>query len=200
MAVFIKHHYAAKIVRGLGYMGIHRQSGGSFSRGAFGTLAGAVVSHRKPALLLASMFGAAFLMASGSHAQSNGAAPVQPTDATTTVPKSAPDAARKGGPKGGGRDKEDVGRTDAPAPNAAVEERRRKGPKGDGAHGRTQTPAPDAQPAARKEGPKDDGSHGRTATTPNRGSNLLLIGVGGAAAVLAILLATSGDEAEPTSP
>lgn len=155
------------------------------------------------------------------------ASPVTTTDPATpaqtgtpVAPIDAPDAARRGGPKGGGRDKILVGRTEAPAPDSTpVEGRRKEGPKGDGESGRTEAPAPDTQPAVRrKEGPKGDGDHGRTATTPapdaqpaGRGAKPkgagshgrtattpLLIGALSAAAILALVV--SGGNDRPASP
>ena len=121
--------------------------------------------------------------------------PATPAQTGTPVaPIDAPDAARRGGPKGGGRDKILVGRTEAPAPDSTpVEGRRREGPKGDEGSGRTApTPAPDTQPTGRRKGPKGDVDHGRTATTP------LLIGALSAAAVLALVV--SGGNDRPASP
>ncbi len=132
------------------------------------------------------------------------AAPDTPADPATpaqtvspVAPIDAPDAARRGGPKGGGRDKEDTGRTETPAPNdAPADERRKEGPKGDSgsdAQGRVSTtPAPDTQPAGRGTKPKGAVDHGRTATTP------LIIGTLGTAAVLALVVSSGNDR--PASP
>ena len=149
----------------------------------------------KSALVIAPLAGAALFIATGTSAQtSGGATQPNPTTASTTVaPKPAPDAARRGGPKGGGRDKIDTGLTESPASNdtpvearrkgpkgdsgsdaqgrtsstpPTAEERRREGPKGDGGHGRTETPAPDTQPIGRRrEGPKGAGESGRAEAT-----------------------------------
>jgi hypothetical protein len=126
--------------------------------------------------------------------------PATPTQTATPVARiDAPDAARRGGPKGGGRDKEDVGRTEAPAPDAQPAARRKEGPKGDGssdaAGGRTETPTSDTQPAARRKGPKPRTSsdhQGRTSATP------LIIGALGAATALALVVSSGNDR--PASP
>jgi hypothetical protein len=166
----------------------------------------------KSAVVIAPLAGAALFLASGTQAQTSGntTPPAQAADTATVAPNSAPAAARRGGPKGGGRDKELVGITATPAPDTQPAARRKEGPKGAGssdAQGRTEaTPAPDSAPAeGRKKGPKGDVDHGRTespaTTTPNpsgerairknivpkatsaksRGSNLLLPVLGGAA-------------------
>jgi hypothetical protein len=93
--------------------------------------------------------------------------------ATPVAPIVAPDAARRGGPKGGGRDKEDTGRTEMPpSPETQPAGRPKEGPKGASGSdhdGQTEAPpAPDTQPAGRRrEGPKGAVDHGRTATTPD---------------------------------
>jgi hypothetical protein len=147
----------------------------------------------KSAVVIAPMAATALFLASGTQAQTSGSAPPPTTDATTVAPKPTPEAARhRGGPKGGGRDKEMTGRTAAPdtstdpatptqkgatvAPIDAPDAGRRKGPKGrsgSDAQGSTEVPAPDSAPAEerRREGPKGDGESGRTeaptTTTPN---------------------------------
>jgi hypothetical protein len=112
------------------------------------------------------------------------AAPKPTIDPATPVQTVTPEDARhRGGPKGGGRDKEMTGRTAAPdtsndpatptqattpiTPIDAPDAGRRKGPKGDSgsdAQGSTEVPAPDSAPAEerRREGPKGAGESGRT--------------------------------------
>jgi hypothetical protein len=124
----------------------------------------------KSALVIAPLAATALFLASGTQAQTSDstAQPNPPTASTTVAPIDAPDAARRGGPKGGGRDKELVGITAAPAVDVAPVEGRRKGPKGRSDSGRTEaSPAPDTRPAERrKEGPKGDVDHGRIEATP----------------------------------
>ena len=116
--------------------------------------------------------------------------------ATPVAPIVAPDAARRGGPKGGGRDKEDTGRTEAPAPDTQPTGRRKEGPKGAEGSGRMEaTPAPETQPNGRRKGPKGAGSsdhQGRTSATP------LIMGAVGAATLLALVV--SGGNDRPASP
>ena len=116
--------------------------------------------------------------------------------ATPVAPIDAPDAARTGRPRIKTKTAEDTGRAANPPtttdPVAQPTERRREGPKGDGESGRTETPAPDTQPAGRQKGPKRKAEHGRTSTAP------LIIGALGAAAVLAVVVSSGNDR--PVSP
>jgi hypothetical protein len=111
----------------------------------------------KSALVIAPLAGTALFIATGTSAQTSGSATPLTTDATTVAPKPTPEAARhRGGPKGGGRDKEMTGRTAGPATTPdPVTETQTAGP-----------PPTDAQPAARVAKPKRKAEHGRTATTP----------------------------------
>ncbi len=126
---------------------------------------------------------------------------------TTTAPVTAPiapiaspEAARTGRPKERDKTPMDTGRaanpTPAADPVAQPSERRRRGPKvrDDSVSDTSRTGRP-------KE--RDPTPHNRTgggsATSPSRGSNLLLPALGGAAAIAAIVAATSGND-RPTSP
>lgn len=139
-------------------------------------------SFWKSALVIAPLAGTALFIATGTSAQTSGSATPPTTDATTVAPKPTPEAARhRGGPKGGGRDKEMTGRTAAPdtstdpatptqkgatvAPIDAPDAARKEGPKGRSDSGRTEAaPEPDSAPVEerRREGPKGDGGSGRT--------------------------------------
>jgi hypothetical protein len=129
--------------------------------------------------------------------------PTEPTTSTPIAPIDAPDAARTGRPKE--RDKEISTRVAEPAPAtepvAQPTERRRKGPKErddpvldtSRTGGRPKERDDDARDTSRTGRPKerDDSPHNRT--------SLLLPALGGAAAIAAIIVATSGND-RPTSP
>jgi hypothetical protein len=118
-------------------------------------------------------------------------APVAPID--------APDAAQRKGPKI--KVKEISTRVGEPAPAtepvAQPTEKRRKGPKE-----RDDDVLDTSRTGGRPKERDDDVSTSTkrsSATTPSRGSNLLLPALGGAAAIAAIIVATSGND-RPASP
>lgn len=154
-------------------------------KGAMSPVTAATALLSKPLLATAPLVGIALFLASGTQAQTSGkaASPNQPAESTMIVPKPADDAARRGGPKGGGRDKiltnssaqpltntNPTNETKAVVPNEPPAEKRRKGPKGRPSSdndGSTVTPSPNDTPTAvRRKGPKGDGGSGRTETPP----------------------------------
>lgn len=118
---------------------------------------------------------------------------------TTTEPVAQPEAARTGRPKERDPTPTNDSVASPPAttePVAQPTERRRKGPKV------RDDPVRDTSRTGRPK-ERDDSVRTHTkrsrATTPSRGSNLLLPALGGAAAIAAIIVATSGND-RPASP
>jgi hypothetical protein len=145
----------------------------------------------------------------------NPSTPGVPAADVPIAPIDAPDAARTGRPK----EKEKEATNDSVASPAATTEpvappteRRRRGPKvrDDPVRDTSRTgrpkerdkPASDTSRTGRPKERDDDVSTSTkrsSATTPSRGSNLLLPALGGAAAIAAIIAATSGND-RPASP
>ena len=81
-------------------MAIQQENGRFTLKNAFGVLRESLVSHWKPMIVAAPLFGTALFFASGTQAQTSGGAPSPaPTANGTVAPIASPEAARRKGPK-----------------------------------------------------------------------------------------------------